>query len=239
MKLEHSSFSIAGKNRPNQDYLLEPTKIGTDYWCAIADGVSGRPDGSRASQLAIETLETSLLDDSKITESELVQAVRKAFDVDDQNSGREKPMATTLSALMLRENVAKVIHFGDTRVYHLRNEGILRRTKDQTEVQDLLDRGVVNKRQAARYSRRNVLTGFLSSDSNHEPAVTSFELEQGDRIVLLTDGVYEAVPLRKIRDISLDSIDASEFSEGIRKAVEEAGVYDDYTALVLSVAACT
>lgn len=235
MTIDFASFSIAGgRDHDNQDCVLEPVEHKHENWCAIADGVGGRQDGDRASQLAVETLRRQL-ERGKFSKKSLMAELQKQFELDDQRAGRKNPMATTLSVLRLNDQRAEVIHVGDTRIYHLRDKGIQRRTKDQTEVQDLLDRNIINQSQAARYPRRNVLNGFISADNDIEAMENEFEVKSGDRIILLTDGVYGVVPTQTIRNLSLESQTAEALAKNLKSAVEKAGVVDDYSALVLSI----
>lgn len=235
MKVSFSSFSVQGRERSNQDAILEPVEVGSGFWCAIADGVGGRPDGDLASALAVNSIRNYLSSVGDATMAKVFAEVADQFEKQSLSVGDEKPMATTLSVLHFSDTSARVGHVGDSRVYHLRNEGILRRTRDQTEVQDLLDRGVINKRQVARYKRKNVLNGYIANGKKPLVVEGSFEVENEDRIVLLTDGVHGVVSMKLIRDISLASETAAMFADKLQVAVEEAGVIDDYSALVLSV----
>lgn len=235
MKLNFSSFSIPGRKGPNQDSILEPVEVGSGFWCAIADGVGGRPNGDVASLLAVNTVEEALLAKKNLPMSHVFNEVLAEFNLAQNMVVQEKPMATTLSVLNLIGNTARVGHIGDTRIYHLRNEGILRRTKDQTEVQNLMDRGVINRRQAARYHRKNVLNGYISSGKELLVVESEFQIESGDRIILLTDGVYGSVPMKSIRDISLESETTGELAEKLKGAVENSEIIDDYSALVLAI----
>lgn len=237
MNVDAKAFSHAGRDRPNQDRYLGPISVGDHLWCAIVDGVGGRPNGDRAAAIAVDVLST-LGDSEKVhTGIDALEAMRRAFAADDVAVAREKPMAAAISILTLNDGSGTVFHLGDTRVYHLRNEGILRRTKDQTEVQELLDRGVVNKNQARRYHRKNVVTGFLAADRSLDlVAKTEFEVLLGDRFVMLTDGAAEVVPLRTIRDLSISNTRVSDFCDALEKTVINHNPSDDHSGLVLEIA---
>src|SRR3546814_5436694 len=59
---------------------------------------------------------------------------------------------------------ARVGHVGDSRIYHLRGSGLVTRTKDQTEVQHLIDEGILTPERAKMYPRKNVLLSAISRD---------------------------------------------------------------------------
>ncbi len=112
-------------------------------------------------------------------------------------------MGTTLTVAVIQGNKVTLGHVGDTRLYHLRNKGIIARTKDQTEVQKLLDDGILNKQRAKNYHRRNVLLSVLTPDRDYELQSTSFNLDTHDRLLLLTDGAYSLASKLELRDLSL------------------------------------
>ena len=145
-------------------------------------------------------------------------------------------MGTTLSLVSIHGNLAKLGHVGDSRVYHLRNEGIISRTVDQTEVQELIERGVLSKANARRYSRRNVLLSVLSPDRDYRLLEDSFEIKEGDRLLLITDGVSSKVLAKELRDLSLECDNPKTFCDELLKKIELRNPVDDYTALCLDIA---
>lgn len=233
MKLEWSSFTFGRDEDGNQDALLEPLLAGNAYWMAIADGVGGRPGGGVASAIAIATILDLVKSDTQVGMPCIFDAIRQAFSEKEESFIRLRGMATTLSIINIEGDSASVGHVGDSRVYHLRGQGIVTRTKDQTELQDLIDRGIINKRQSKRYRRKNVITNFLSSQVISDPYFADFDVQTGDRILLVTDGVYEMLSRQEIRDISRDSDNVSALAARLHESVKSAGAIDDYSAVVI------
>lgn len=144
-------------------------------------------------------------------------------------------MGTTLSVLVISGNVAKVGHVGDTRIYHLRGSGILRRTQDQTEVQKLLDEGILSKTSAMKYPRKNVLYSALTPVRNYQLYKVSFDIEANDRITLLSDGISKVIGLKEFQNLSETSKSVEEFKSAVENLISTKGSIDDYSAVFLQI----
>ncbi|MCF6252940.1 MAG: hypothetical protein L3J75_16980 [Methylococcaceae bacterium] len=117
----------------------------------------------------------------------------------------------------------------ETLVYHLRDTGIISITKDQTEVQRLIDDGVLSRKRAANYHRRNILLSAISNYSDYTLFQTEFYILAGDRLVLLSDGSYNLIRKKEIRDLSLQEHNLSNLSNKILNLIESREIRDDYS----------
>lgn len=227
------SFSEAGRKGSNQDAILT---CSSDQYAlfAIADGMGGKDAGADASKIAIHTLKDEFENNNKL---DLSSAFRKVKDniCDFSDENNYKQMGTTLTACLLEGDKAFVGHVGDTRLYHLRGNGIISITKDQTEVQKLIDDGVLSKKRAIKYHRRNVLLSAISNYSDYSLFMTEFFINIGDRIVLTSDGAYELIKKIEIRDISKNQIKISDFGGGIKKILESREIRDDYSLVACEI----
>lgn len=144
-------------------------------------------------------------------------------------------MATTLSVVYISDHVVKVGHVGDSRVYHIRGNGIVTRTADQTELAELLKQNVLTAEQAKRYPRRNVLLSYLGPDSDFNLIETDFRVEEGDFLVLLTDGVYNEIRKSELVKLCTNSANATNFAERVKDLLEATGVRDDSSLVAIHV----
>jgi protein phosphatase len=151
----------------------------------------------------------------------------------------EKPdladMGTTLSVISISNKIANVGHVGDSRIYHLRSEGIVDRTVDQTEVEQLVQQRVLSKASARRYPRRHVLLSVLSGNRDYELHREQFDIQEGDRLLLLTDGVSSKVLRQEIRDMSRQHSDTKSFCAALADEIEKRMPQDDYSAICLDI----
>lgn len=207
--------------------------IQSDIYSVGAMG--GRPGGDIASRLAISAIKDAIASESEIEIQKLFKVVQEKIRERAAINPDIEKMGTTLSLISIRNKRASVGHVGDSRVYHLRDDGIVDRTVDQTEVQQLLAQGILNKATARRYPRRNVLLSVLSANKDYDLHEEDFDVLPGDRILLLTDGVSAKVFRREIRDLSLKQPDSELFCRELSELIEQRSPLDDYSAVCLDV----
>lgn len=229
--IEIASFCMQGKNKLNQDAILH-LKNDDIYLFAIADGMGGEIGGSLASSFSLNTVQELFLENKDISIKEIFEGVSNQLKSLSELVPKYEKMATTLTVCIIKKNIGYVGHVGDCRIYHLRDEGIMRRTKDQTEVQKLLDDKVLTKSLAKNYHRKNVLLSVMSNTIEYKLQESRFELMNQDRLLLLSDGVYNVIDNKIIiRDISLNANNIKDFSVNLQKEIESKKVKDDYSCI--------
>ncbi len=233
MNLSYKSLSLPGPRGLNQDRILEPTTSGTDWWCAIADGVGNSGGGGVASRVCIETVRSSIADGEVMSTlfRSVADALLRTAALDEENVR----MSSTLSVLRISRRAAFVGHVGDTRINHYRGVGVVGRTRDQTEVQKLLDDGVLTKHQARRYPRRNVILSAMSPQKEYRLFENEFSVEGGDRILLTSDGFHEQLHRREIAEISSSCASFDAFFSAIEKQISGVSLKDDASLLALEI----
>ena len=234
MNFAFDKFSRAGRANENQDAVLAVV-INHIGIAAVADGVGGRPAGSVASRLAVDLALSELSVDPTYPLGSLFASIQKKFGELAVNDPVNREMATTLTLLRVTDLRAEVGHVGDTRLYHLRGAGLVSRTIDQTEVQRLIDEGILDNRTARRYSRRNVLLSMLSANNHYEFLHKSFAVQPGDRLVLLSDGAYHHISKNSLVSISQRNASVPQFCKAIEDALNAAPVEDDFSCVVFEI----
>ncbi|MDF2603495.1 protein phosphatase 2C domain-containing protein [Sphingomonas sp.] len=232
--MKHASFCQIGPRQTNQDRILLPTKANDRTIIAgIADGIGGAPGGAEAAQIAVDVAarfsgEPELLSSIFGTVAEQLERVS----ADNPEFSR---MGTTLSVVAIAGKVARVAHVGDTRIYHLRGAGLNHLTRDQTEVAELVRKGVLTDKQARRYHRRNVLLSALTPSSEFEVYEAEAFIQPGDRLLLMSDGVHQTVKRGAILNASLANVDLASFLADVERRVESAGPKDNFSAVALEI----
>jgi len=171
---------------------------------ALADGMGGHPEGEVASQLALQTLSAMFQRDAK---SQLADPLRFLHDAlvaghhqllrYATERGLIDTPRTTLVACVLQGNAAYWAHCGDSRLYPVRGDKLVARTRDHSysELQDTLGQVVpIGER-----FNRNVLFTCLGSPG--KPVVDTagpMLLQPGDRLLLCSDGLWGTVDDPKI-----------------------------------------
>lgn len=235
MKIDSSFMTHAGRRGPNEDAIMPTMIYGEECWSAIADGMGGSPGGDIAAQQVIEAIRMFTKHSPQKNMDQLFEAAHQKL----KDAAIDKPslagMGTTLSTLLIKDGQGLVGHVGDSRIYHLRKDKLMPRTKDQTEVQHLIDEGILSEARAKRYPRRNILLSSLSPTRTYNLYTNYFDIKARDRIILMTDGVYNVLSLTEIRDLSMISPSSNDLCSLIEQKIAERGPEDDYSAIVVSI----
>ena len=233
MNLKFASLSRAGDDNKNEDCLMEPIEVGGHWWCAIADGVGSSQCGSMASKICIDWLRTNVHD--SLSMSSVFRGISEDLKLRAIEHGVSLHISSTLSVLRLSGYDAFVGHVGDTRISHYRGAGVVTRTYDQTEVQLLIDEGVLSRYQARRYHRRHVILSAMSSHRPYDLYENRFYVEAGDRIMLTTDGFHQAINRRSVAQLSSTHGDFFSFFRSVEDAITHLRPSDDATCVAIEV----
>ena len=231
--IDFATFSQAGKKGANQDSVLVVNNTNASL-LLIADGMGGKEAGGDASKIATATLETMFRTEPELSLSSMILRAKENI-TSFAEENQIKQMGTTLTACLIKDGKVTVAHIGDTRLYHLRNTGIISVTKDQTEVQKLIDDGVLSKKRAEKYHRRNVLLSALTNYSDYSLFETEFYVNPSDRLILVTDGAYGLIKKIEIRDLSLKNDQIQDLTENVKTTIESRKISDDYSLVACQI----
>ncbi|HKX40883.1 MAG TPA: PP2C family serine/threonine-protein phosphatase [Burkholderiaceae bacterium] len=191
---------------------------------ALADGMGGHPEGEVASQLALQTLAALFQRDSKPTLADPLRFLHEAIIAGHHQLLRyatQKALIdtprTTIVACLLQGNAAYWAHCGDSRLYLVRGEKLIARTRDHSysELQQTMSQVVpMNDR-----FNRNVLFTCLGSPG--KPVVDTVGpllMQSGDRILLCSDGLWGTVDDAVITE----QLARRDISDAVPELVEQA-----------------
>jgi protein phosphatase len=164
----------------------------------VADGMGGARAGERASQEAVAVIKEALIDGGLPTvanaQSRLRQAITHANAMIHQkskSSTQMEGMGCTVVVALVIDDVYWIASVGDSRAYLVRNEESRQLTNDHTWVNARVREGLLTPEQAASHSLRHVLDRALGTEESIEVDVWPDDLlEEGDSLILCTDGVY-------------------------------------------------
>ena len=179
-----------------------------NYVMVVADGMGGHAGGEVASQMAISALVKLALDVpdwffrvDKDHVSEIEQRTRRIVQqVDSELIERAhqdetlRGMGTTLTGARSLGRDLLIAHVGDSRAYLLRAGRLQRLTRDHTYAQLLVETGQLQESEAASSPARHILTNVLGGTDEHvDVDVDMMQLEDGDRLLLCSDGLTDLV----------------------------------------------
>jgi PPM family protein phosphatase len=218
------------------------------YFCgrtvlAVADGLGGHQGGEVASAAAAEPLAAldgrEFADPAEAAEA-LTAAIREANSaILDQAAGDPGlwGMGTTVTAAALAgERHLQLAHVGDSRAYLLRDGSLEQLSTDHTVVAELVRRGRLTPAQAAIHPERSILTRAVGLDPRI-PVDTPdpLELQDGDQVLLCSDGLTEAVDDDQIAQLLSAGPDGNAACQALIDAANAAGGPDNITVVLLRV----
>jgi len=149
-------------------------------------------------------------------------------------------MGATLSLVWYVRGRWYLGHIGDSRIYHLPRGGRMRQiSEDHTHVGWLHRAGKLNEREVRNHPRRNVLSQSLGAGNQLiRPQLSVVDVAPGDRLLLCTDGVTEAIWDRAIEELlsapGKEPASLPDAERLVREAVAESG-RDNATAVVIDI----
>lgn len=212
------------------------------YAFVVADGVGGRAGGEVASRLAIgllveyalQTPDWILSRDEELLAkvmnrfAQRFKAVNRAVLTKSGSDPALRGMGTTLSVALNLGSELLVVHVGDSRVLLLRDQQLHRLTRDQIALRLEVD---ASKADGVRL--RRVLTHAVGrGETGGEPELYHYKLEDGDRLLLCTDGLTDMVDEGSISRVLGSASTATEACNSLIDMALERGGRDNVTAVV-------
>jgi serine/threonine protein phosphatase PrpC len=190
MKFDTGAVTHVGKVRTvNEDSFASHPEFGV--W-AVADGVGGYEAGEVASQLIAESI--SSIGPPVSADDQLARFIERITRSNDEirQLAQERDgafMGSTIAAVLIADNQFNCVWSGDSRVYRIRDRAIEQISHDHSEVQELLDKGVLTEEEAKDWPRRNVITRAVGVFDDPELDIREGAIENGDVFVLCSDGL--------------------------------------------------
>ena len=162
----------------------------------LADGMGGHPEGEVAAQLALQTISALyqkqarpvVQDVTELLPTALMAAHHQIIRYASEKGMLDTPR-TTLVAAILQGSSATWVHCGDSRLYVVRDGQLLTRTRDHSYLEQQ-NAGVIRMDRI----NRNILFTCLGSPTKPVFDVTGpIALQEGDRILLCSDGLWGTV----------------------------------------------
>jgi serine/threonine protein phosphatase Stp1 len=189
-----TASSHEGKVRSNNEDAFMSSEV-EGLW-AVADGMGGHERGEWASAQIIAALKScDLSTDFESARQSVADCIHEAnrsiFDVADAAGSM---MGSTIVALLVKSQRFAVLWVGDSRAYLLRGGTLYRLSSDHTQVQELVDRGVLTPEDAENHPMSHALARAVGVMQAVEVDVVEDEVEAGDIFLLCSDGLHGYVP---------------------------------------------
>jgi serine/threonine protein phosphatase PrpC len=217
------------------------------FGMAVADGMGGHAAGEEASRLAITTMLNEVLsapdwilrgDDPSLA-AEIMRRAADRFEkiahVLAQEAADDSQLHGFGTTMTFAASVGRnlfIAHIGDSRAYLLRRGTLHQLTRDHTLVREMYEAGEITLDQAATHRLRHALTRNLGPHRGAKPDVQELGLEDGDCLLLSSDGLHEMVSDESIAAVLAESATSQTICQRLVDLALAAGGKDNVTVIV-------
>lgn len=190
---------IGLKRSNNQDFINKFDNKNGLTLIVLADGMGGHRAGNIASEMTVTDLGRSWVnsDFSELSQVRdwlfhVIEAENKTIYELGQTEDY-KGMGTTVEAVVLHQNTALFAHVGDSRVGLVRDGQYTQLTSDHSLVNALVKAGQLTPEEAEVHPQKNIITQSVGQAAPLEIDVAVQVLEEGDYLVINSDGLTNMV----------------------------------------------
>lgn len=220
----------------NEDNQIEKPELG--LW-VVADGMGGHSAGDVASSMVVDELSTvrrtgtneefieSVIEVLSITNQKLRQLAFQKFD-------KQTVMGTTVAALIIHANRYTILWAGDSRVYRYRSRQLEQLTRDHSQVNDMLDSGLLSADEVEDHPLANVITRAIGAAQTLNLERIDGEIKHGDIFMLCSDGLNKELSDQEIAPF-FRSGDVDEINKALIHSALVRGAQDNITAIAVRI----
>ncbi|OYN96229.1 protein phosphatase [Enemella evansiae] len=234
----HSEIGLVRKNNQDSGYA-------SPHLLVVADGMGGAAAGDLASAAAIQLIrradrnargEEPVRGEAmlELLAGALNQANDKIADLVADDHSLDG-MGTTVTGAMFDGAELGLVHIGDSRAYLLRDGELTRLTHDHSWVQSLVDEGKITEAEAAFHPHRSLLLKVVNGQPAVEPDTDLVPVNEGDRLLLCSDGLCGLVEDDELSRILTRNEDPDAALQALIDAAHREGGIDNITIIVADV----
>jgi len=209
----------------------------------IADGVGGNKAGELASKTAVNGVvdfvhknPISELKSKEELSKYLTQCIKR-INADilslGENYPENKGMATTIIICYIQRGKAFFVNVGDSRVYLRRGKELFQVTEDHTYVNSLVKLGVISKDEVKGHQKEHVITRAMGAEKEVQADFYQTNLEEGDIILLCTDGLYGEIKEQDINELIAEEQNMKNLAIKLVDRANESGGRDNITTICI------
>jgi protein phosphatase len=211
---------------------------------AVADGMGGALAGEVASSMAVESL-CDVADELAGAESDeaarelILTAIGRAneriFEASQANPD-QRGMGTTLTAALVRRGHVQFFQVGDSKGFLGRQGKLHLMTKDHSLIGQLVADKVISPEDAEQLEGgRNIILKALGAEASVKIDCSDATLDEGDMLLLCTDGLHGCVRDSEIEEMLEGSADAGKLGEDLVREARDRGGPDNITVVTVTV----
>lgn len=200
MQIEYAKVSALGDRQDNQDRAAVVVSENAALML-VFDGMGGHSDGARAAETGLKVVQDMFMaSDMPVFDPQgfLYMALSRAHDevvgLGEDLAVDFRPRATCAICLV-QEGGAFWGHIGDSRIYQVRDGKVLKRSRDHSHVEVLIQEGAITEEEAQDHPMRNFVECCIGGDAPvPDMSITNrIRLEHGDVLLACSDGLWSGL----------------------------------------------
>ena len=234
-----SITDIGVMRKVNQDYIYTSEQpVGhLPNLFLVADGMGGHNAGDYASKVTVETIVEQI---AASAERDPVRAFRESIREANrlirtlaEQAPEMEGMGTTVVAASIAGSRLSVATVGDSRLYVVNRREIRQITRDHSWVGEMVQRGGIRREEARNHPKKNIITRAVGAEEEIQADFFTVQLEEGDTVLMCTDGLTNMLEDERIRMILAQSSDLVEKTENLVRTANDNGGRDNISVILI------
>ena len=142
-------------------------------------------------------------------------------------------MGTTMVLTMMFNTYYIAANVGDSRLYHFDGRSLTQITVDHSYVAELLAANYITKEQAMNHPKRNVITRAIGLSAEEKVDLFEKPWDEGDILLLCTDGLYSAVDDQEIARVLREEADLDQACRTLYDIASTGGSMDNISVVLV------
>jgi protein phosphatase len=194
-------------------YRINENNPTGSVFAIVSDGIGGHRAGEVAAEMAVEGISQMVAESNASRPLEIldnaIQVTSDAIATKGKDNTQRLGMGTTCACAWVIGNQLFTASVGDSRIYLLRGSGLTQLTVDHTWVQEAVERGILDPKDARNHPNVHVIRRYLGSAKTPQADVRlrlatdetdtqsrsnqGLRLLPGDLLLLCTDGLTDVL----------------------------------------------
>ncbi len=219
----------------------------------VADGMGGHAAGEVASDMAVQTVRTTLEGARKeiaefaespdeaarkalieLLETSVRAAHRSVYERGSRESDKHG-MGTTLEVVLMAGSEAFIAHVGDSRTYLVRENSAVQITTDHTVAEVLVIEGKLSAEEAQMSPLRTILVNAIGVAAEVGIEMVHVQLRDRDQLLLCSDGLHDYFPSEQELAERISSNQPTQALAELVELAKERGGHDNITGIIVDV----
>jgi protein phosphatase len=237
----YSKTDIGRRRTDNQDAFYVGEFEGGAVLAVVCDGMGGAKGGNVASEKAATLISEYIVKSyspkmSSISSENLLRAAVESANAEvyDMSRSDEKyeGMGTTVVTALVIDNLAHIVHVGDSRAYLIGASEIERITNDHSMVQAMINNGEIDEAEAKNHPKKNIITRAVGAERTVASDYNIVLKPDNAVLLICTDGLSGCVDKRTIFE-TVSTFGAEESVDRLIDLANKAGGPDNITVVTI------